>query len=390
MHLAGSLLNDMSSAEAILGAPLEVIVYTNLAAAEASWRHLERAGTGTAYQGFDFTRAWFETIGAAQGISPLIVRMHDAQRGVELIWPLAISQQMGCRIAYFAGGKHSNYNLPLGFSTALNRLDAGLLRAQLVGAVRASKVDLLVLEDQPCIWNDVAHPFVSLPHQAAPSSAWSTDLLSDPAVMTARLMSAESLKKLRKKERKLVELGALTYGRATTQADIDAALKAFFKHKSARFAAMGIANPFADAATMAFLEQATRLNESGESTLHIHTLKAGETIAALFGGLVHARRFSGMITSFDGDAAISKCSPGDLLLLHLITQLGAQGLTQFDLGIGDAAYKAGYCPREDKLFDSRFASSLKGEILKWILSAISYAKRRVKANAKLLAFARRF
>jgi CelD/BcsL family acetyltransferase involved in cellulose biosynthesis len=363
-----------------------VVVHRSLASAEHTWRRLEATASATPYQGFAFCKAWYETVGAAEGAEPLIIHLADPARGLELLWPLARARKGGCRIAHFAGGKHANYNLPLG---TLDRMTGTKLRQLLRAAARQHGIDLVVLEDQPRHWGGQAHPLTSVTHTASPSSAWSTDLLADPDAMTARLMSAESLKKLRKKERKLGEYGPVTYGAATTQAEVDAALAAFLAHKTARFAAMGVANPFAAPATVAFLQRIAAVSVSG-APLQFHTLKAGDTVAALFGGMVQGGRFSGMITSFDGDPALARCSPGDLLLLHMIRTMGRDGLTQFDLGIGEAAYKAGYCPQEDHLFDSCFAATAKGAVAGSARMLLTQAKRRIKASPRLFALARRF
>ncbi len=360
-------------------------VTTHRAAAplESLWQRLE--AQGTAYQGHAFCKAWYDTIGMAEGAEPLIIHMLDAARGLELLWPLAVHRQAGCRIAHFAGGKHANYNMPLG---TLARVDSAELRHLLLQAARTAGVDLVMLDDQPVQWAGVPHPLADLPHTPAPSSAWSTDLLGDADAMTARIMSAESLKKLRKKERKLSELGPVIYGVATTQAEVEAALGAFLQQKSKRFAAMGVPNPFAEPGTVAFLKQISTVLPTG-APMQFHTLQAGNTVAALFGGLVHGRRFSGMITSFDGDCAIARCSPGDLLLLRMIRTLGASGLTTFDLGIGDAAYKAGYCPQEDKLFNTCLAVSARGAVLGSVLKLVGRAKGRIKASPRLHVVLRR-
>ena len=371
-------------------ATCDVRVHDNLASVQSIWHRLEQISGGTAYQSYAFCKAWFETIGAADGIAPMIVHIADASRGIELIWPFAVSRKAGCRVVHFAGGKHSNYNLPLGLFA---KLEGAELRELLLDAARMAGIDLIKLKDQPHVWQGLSHPLASLAHTASPSSAWNTDLIGDPDAAKARIMSAESLKKMRTKERKLAELGPVTYGVASTQGEIDAALEAFLSHKKIRFAAMGVPNPFADTAVVDFLRHLTlapKASSSSPAPMQFHTLKVGGTIAALFGGMTRNGRFHGMVTSFNGDPAIAKYGPGDLLLLNMISTMGTQGLTCFDLGIGDAAYKTAYCPNEDKLFDSCMSVTTKGAILCSTLTMLTRLKRYVKAHPSLLSFARKF
>ena len=41
---------------------------------------------------------------------------------------------------------------------------------------------------------------------------------------------------------------------------------------------------------------------------------------------------------------------------------GLEGFTSFDLGVGEARYKDTYCPTEDPLFDSFFATTSQGRL----------------------------
>ncbi len=82
---------------------------------------------------------------------------------------------------------------------------------------------------------------------------------------------------------------------------------------------------------------------------------SGERIVATFGALAQADRLCGMFVSYDPDPEISRCSPGQLLILETIRDLSAQGVATFDLGVGEARYKDENCEAEEPLFDAAVA-----------------------------------
>jgi CelD/BcsL family acetyltransferase involved in cellulose biosynthesis len=285
--------------------------------------------------------------------------------------PLVVSRRAGVSTATFAGGKHANYNMALFAPDAPERLTREGLQAILAEAAGQSGIDLFVFRNQPQHWHGLANPMALLPGQPAASSAWRADLIADGDAFIASLMSSESRKKLRHKERKLAELGPLAYIEAASPAEARELLEAFLAQKKARFAAMGIANPFDDPSTLAFLEAtAVRpLDDGPPAPVTLHGLRIGERIVAVFGSVVHGGRFCGMFTSFDGAPDVARYSPGDLLILHLVRTMCARGLRTFDLGVGDAAYKSDYCKTREELFDSFLPVTLKGRVAAGVVSS---------------------
>ena len=96
-----------------------------------------------------------------------------------------------------------------------------------------------------------------------------------------------------------------------------------------------------------------------------------------------------MFNSFDSDVEIAKSSPGDLLLMKVIAAQCAAGVRRFDLGIGEARYKATFCDEAIPLFDSFVPASLKGWVYLKLLAVSLRAKRTVKQNGRLFALAKR-
>jgi CelD/BcsL family acetyltransferase involved in cellulose biosynthesis len=369
-----TLLETMMRRDSLAAAPAagkdwRVETTSDIDAVSRAWLSLEVSGTATPYQTLGWQRAALSALHPAA--RPLVITLRD-RRGATLgLLPLVIANRSGVQVATFPGGKHANYNMGLFAPGTLDQFTAADLRAALSTAAKTCAIDLFAFRNQPREWGGMANPMALLPHQTAASGAWRAELMPDPDAFIASLMSSESRKKLRHKERKLAEIGTLAYVEAATPPEARELLDAFLAQKKTRFAAMGIANPFDEAEALAFLDQAAiRPLEGGPpAPLTLFALKVGDRVAAVFGGVMHGGRFSGMFTSFDGSSDIGRYSPGDLLILHLVRTMCARGLSSFDLGVGDAAYKSDYCRIREELFDSFLPMTLKGRAAANVLAA---------------------
>jgi CelD/BcsL family acetyltransferase involved in cellulose biosynthesis len=105
---------------------------------------------------------------------------------------------------------------------------------------------------------------------------------------------------------------------------------------------------------------------------------SGARIVATFGALAQADRLCGMFISYDPDPEISRCSPGQLLILDTIRSLGARGVATFDLGVGEARYKDENCEAEEPLFDAAVAVTPLGRAF----GSASLLRQRIKRWAK--------
>jgi CelD/BcsL family acetyltransferase involved in cellulose biosynthesis len=81
----------------------------DFAAAEALWRDLETAGTGSPYQRFDWQKAYVEAMAAGSAFEARVVQVRDGLGRVLLLLPLGIERRQGLRIGAPIGGKHANY-----------------------------------------------------------------------------------------------------------------------------------------------------------------------------------------------------------------------------------------------------------------------------------------
>lgn len=365
---------------------INVEVYFDPSAVAAAWAELEAVAAVSAYQTRAFLIPWLETIGAGRRIEPLFILGKDRQgRGVALIC-LGIERHGPFRIALFLGGKESNFNLGLFRpNVAVSPADLRFLFRAAAKALGPAAPHLFLLQNQPFDWEEIGNPLALLPHQPSPSFAYATQLGTDGEKFLAAKLSKDTRKKLRKKEARLAELGSVTLVSNDVPAAARAILDAFLAEKIARCEACSIEADFTNPAVRAFLERLSVPADSGAPWLAFHALKLGERIIATYAGAVHRGHFSCMVNSFDSDPEIAKSSPGDLLLMRLIASQCDRRLKNFDLGIGEARYKATYCDQTVPLFDVVIPVGITGRICAAYAKSRLKTKRMIKRNPKIFA-----
>ncbi len=353
-------------------------------AAEAVWRQIacDPEAVQTPYQRFDWVMAYLKASGQLGAARVLLLRDRDGRPRVLL--PLTVERHFGLRVARTVGDTHANYHLPLFASRDAAATRPEDVTAALMQAGRSAGIDVYELQHQPRSWDGAANPFATCGEPEA-SNGYGLTLDSDPEATVRRVFSADARKKLRSKEKRLIEAqGPVAYRRAETDAEADRFLAAFYAHKSVRFAAMGIPDPYADPAIRAFLTAAAT---GPDPAMEIHALCLAESgrVLATFGGAVSHRRYSGMMTAFDPDPEIARYSPGDLLLQHLVREQAARGRLGFDLGVGEARYKASICDETIELVEAIIPVTMAGRTYGAARQGLVRAKRAIKRDPRLYA-----
>ncbi len=367
--------------------PARIEIFTDMAAAEPAWRALERGPVlATPYQGYDFLALWQRHVGSAAGVTPFIVVAFDAAGAPLFLWPLGRRRVGPLRVLEFLGGKHANFNMALWRCGVAGTIDGTDLRAVLQRL--NSEADLLCLANQPLTWGGATNPFALLAHQRSANFGFSGGLIADfDALLRARTNSSMR-KKMRKKERALAGYGTVRFARAENAADIRHTLDVFFKQKSLRMRARGIADVFAAPGVRRFVEAAaTQRIECGAPLIEIYTLSVDNMIVATMGGIVGSGRFCAMFNSIaQGRYAVE--SPGEQLIINLVRRCCERGLDTFDLGIGQARYKTLFCDDAEPLFDSFLPLSGKGSLLVSAFRAGAAANRAVNQHPALWSLVR--
>lgn len=366
-------------------------VVEEIAALAEDWRALEDRALVTPYQAYGWVRPFTDTVGAAERMAFRHAVLRDAGGAALAILPLVITRRSGIRFAEFIGGKHANYHMGIydpAFAAGLDAAGARLMLAEIGAAIGG--LDAFIFVNQPTQWQGVPNPLAQLAGGPSPSGAYKLALVpGDGEGSLRRSMSSHAHKKLKNKRNRFVTYGPSEMVRARTPAEITRVIDAFLRQKAARFAMMGIADPFAPPAVRRFLERGAQADGDRPPVLELYSLDVAGQSVATYVGAVQAGRFSGMATSFAMDSEVAKTSPGEILLVDLIRLKSREGITVFDLGVGEARYKTTICDERDDLVDSFLPLTAKGHAFALFSRAKREAKRRIKASPVALKLAHR-
>lgn len=359
------------------GGRASISIFDRLDAAENDWRALLEVAAVSPYQTYEMQAAWFETIGRARALEPFIIVKRDAANRAVALLPFMIARRGPWRVARFIGNKETNFNLGLFADQTYGRNAA---RRLLIDAARRAPKppDLYYLCNMPRRFDGVDSPLAFDDAGDSASFGYGVTLPRHVDELASRF-SKDARKKLRKKEARLSEMGALFYEHRPSGRRARAVLDALIAQKSARLAESGVAPLAQQPGMRAFLERAT---DAG--SLELHALTLDDRIIAVYAGFARKDRFSAMLNSFDMDEQVARSSPGDLLLHALMRNLVERGLARFDLGAGEARYKQAVCDETIALCDAVVPVNAKGAIIAPLLARAPGFKRRIKQSPVLL------
>lgn len=361
MNFSTSPDQSIANAQASAPALARVEAHASLWPALAAWRELESFHGASAYQSRGFVLPWYEWISSTICAVPLVLVGYDAQDRPAALMALAVERRGPFRLAMFAGGKHSNFGLPLLRPGVVLTIEDA--RAMMAAAARSpARPDVFVLLNQPKVWAGVDNPFAALSTAPSPSDAYGATFGPDAEAFLKRVDSKDTRKKLRSKEGKLAALGPLTYERAATADRARTILTAFVEQKTLRFALKHKDPGFARVAVRGFLDALATGHGGGDPTLDLYALSVGDRIVATYGGLPWARRWHGLVNSFDPSPEFARSSPAELLLRFIIRDLATRGIESFDLGIGESRYKSAITTDRFELCDCVIAVSALGRV----------------------------
>ena len=325
-----------------------------------------------------FLLPWLDIFGRQQKVEPFFVVARDDAGAPLALLPLGLFRFGPLRVAQFLGGKHSNYNL------GLFRADAAFSARDL----RRCCARRRGRNERPASLSP-AEPAADLARRRQSADAAAASPGREPrlcdhvggdgeAFLAARL-SADTRKKLRKKEKRL----AGAWARCAISAPQT-------RRRRRRLSTPYFAPETSDARPSrrrADLAATTRHSigagalAQGPPALELHALALdGQMIATFARAGSMAGGCKACSFPIDPDPDIAKSSPGDLLLSHVLRDACARNLSAFDLGPGDARYKTTFCDEIEAMADALFAADLAGPGRRLFFFARSRPKPRSSAT----------
>lgn len=294
------------------------------------------------------------------------------------------------RIARFLGGKHANGNFPAtdkNWLAAAKADDIGVL-IHSIGKARPD-IDLVAFDRLIRDLKGLPNPLLKLRSTPSPNVALAVDLDGGFERVLTRTSGKKKRKRHRSQERKYDALGGARRTMATTTAEANAMLDAFYAMKEQRFGAMGITDVFADTNVRSFFRKlfVGALARENPSFV-LHGLEVGGKYRAVTGS---SRAGNRLVCEFGAisDDELAYASPGEYLFFDNISEASSQGFGVYDFSVGDEPYKRQWCDLEIQHADVLVPLTAKGRIYALGLRSLSRAKATVKNNDRLWALIKR-
>jgi len=193
-------------------------------------------------------------------------------------------------------------------------------------------------------------------------------------------------RRLKSKERKLQALPGFRYYLATTDADITRLLDWFFRIKPMRMSEQKLPNVFAEPGVEDFIRCACLTPRGDGRIIDVHALECDDEVIAIFAGVADGHRYSMMFNTYTM-SAISRFSPGLILVRNIIDHYAERGYRAIDLGVGTNEYKRLFCKTAEPIFDSFIPLTMRGKLAAAAISGLNRGKRLVKHDRTLFGLA---
>ena len=289
------------------------------------------------------------------------------------------------RVARIVGGSHANGNFPALRDRRPLEFDQIDVRA-LAKAVRDVRpdVDLLLMERFAQRFEGSENPFHPVRSWQSPNPALAIDLSPGFDGVLARASGKRKRKKHRSQIRKFELAGGHRRITANGRDDVERLLADFFRLKSARLKAMGVADAFGDEKVRAFFRDL--FGAAAETTTRpdflLQALEVGGIVRAVTGS---SRTPTSIVCDFAAIAEdeLASSSPGDFLFFENIREACDDGLSVFDFSVGDEGYKRQWCDIETWQFDVALPLSAKGRLAVAARQGLAGVKRFAKSNPRV-------
>ncbi|WP_354039869.1 GNAT family N-acetyltransferase [Devosia sp. UYZn731] len=385
--MAGDVRLDVAKTPVLVPALAEVKVLDSFEAARAAWLDLETRAVLTPYQRFDWMAAMYAN-GLDHGRLAIAV-LGPADRPIAIL-PLVIAWRRGVRQARLIGSDYSNSDWLIFDPDAACRLTLPVLHNLLREVARqAGGVDIVRFSQLPARWHGQDNPLLAFRHQPAANNLYVAEIGAVPRPFIDHGITSKLRANLRRGRARLEEqFGPVSVRRIVDAAALGPVHDAFLAQRGERFAQMGIENVFATPGMVGFFRSlcARSLGEARPAFM-AHALYAGDTILATSFGTAAGNHYSQYINSTSAGPA-SKYSLMGILMVDMLDDLIASGITGFDMGTGDFAYKADWSQPE-LVFDSAVAVSPLGQVALPVLDNLVRTKRAIKQNPRIWALARK-
>ncbi len=380
-----------------LQSPIQVEVFTSFEAAARIWAVLERDGHGSVYQTQAWCRTWFEHCADPATHQPLIIAVSLDGEPVLLLPLYTCPDGLGISVARFMGDDHCNVRLALTSSDqkAQSQLlelgqNGDLLRWIEKAIASHTNVAHMFLDAMPEAFNGVVNPLAIGGWTRSPAVTFVGGLQCDFDALCEERLKKSARSQQRRKLKKLVDHGDVSFQWEHSPDIISAALDTFFEQKSARQHMHKATSSFDNKNNRNFVRALASSTSRADAKplLELFTLRHNGDVIALLGGARHNKAYSLALLSITSQEQLDRYSPGVLALQQLVKELCAAGLTLFDFGLGELRYKRTWGDKQELRTVSRairplgklsFAKLRASEIIRSFILADEKRAQRARA-----------
>ena len=365
-------------------AHFDVEILTSPASLEADWRALERSGVASLFQTWHYVGDWLRTAAQASGETPYFVA-GSHNREAAFILPLAIRRVGGVKVLMWLGQAHSNYGMGLYRRDVLEAQGTLSFDTLIREIARRAGAHLVHLDMQPVRWMGFDNPFAtSTASLLTANDSYVVHLEDDFQAQYKRLFSATSLSKMRRKWRRIEELGTAEFQHPEAEADRTAALDWFIDTKGEQLSSAGRPNPFAPDYIRKFYHALSR----GRDSFLIDQLIVNGQREAL-GFSARDGRTGYYLNTVYANSPVTRYSPGFHLTHQLVSRLHESGVRVFDMGPGEVAYKFDWEPEIINLRAATHLISPLGIAQYLSFRSAVFIKSALKRNPTMINLVRR-
>jgi len=288
-------------------------------------------------------------------------------------------------VAAFAGGTHANNNFPALTDQWLDFED--LLAALLDIRAARPDIDAIFLERQRLELDGKPNPFLKLRHIISPNLSLAMDL--EVSRRTNIMGSARKMKRHRNTCRKLEAAGGARIFRASTHEEVDELFDRFLEWKEARFAQQGVTNVFGPVEVQKRFRKLFHASlAEKEPSFILYGLEVGGILRAVNG---YSKSREGLLCDFLAyrNDELAPVGPGEYLTYEVVAEACARGDAIYDFGVGDEAYKRGWCDLERNQMDILLGLTSRGKMFALFTAGLALLKRSIKRNRFASALLRR-
>lgn len=362
---------------------LDVDIGVAPAAIAPEWHALEATGIGSVFQTYKIATLWMRHAAPLRHEQPLIVTVREG--GVlRMLLPLECVKRSGVTILQWLAQAHANYGMALIAPELARRLDPGACDDLMIRIARSAGAHVVHLDRQPTLWAGETNPFAASPcARLTANDTYIVHLETDYAAQYRRLFPKRTLQPIKRRQRRLEEMGAVTYAQPQDGESRRKAFAWFVARKREQLAGTGGSSPFDGPGIMPFYE--ALIEETGQ--FEIEQLLVGTQRAAL-GMTLYDRGLASGINTAHAEQ-FSRGSPGTLLQHHIIGKVHSRGAQGYDLGPGYLPYKMDWSPQVIPLVASTHAVTAAGLPMQVRLVVTTLLKSAVKRSPRLSRLWRR-